>query len=129
MSGRGVMTSRTSVSPKSTIDCSRARSSRSIRFCSSPASDAVGRLARALLRGPRRRVLALAPAVDDQPDERAGQRMQEAGGEIERRQQELERLLGVVPHDEERQHVLEEQDEHRDKQQQHPDARKSPRIR
>ena len=38
MSGRGVMTSRTSVSPKSTIDCSSRRSSRSISPCSSPAS-------------------------------------------------------------------------------------------
>ena len=38
MSGRGVMTSRTSVAPKSTIDCSSRRSSRSMRPCSSPAS-------------------------------------------------------------------------------------------
>ena len=90
--------------------------------------DAVGRLARALLGGARDRVLALAPAVDDQADERAGQRVQEAGGKIERRQQELEGLLGVAAHDEERQHVLEEQDEHRHEQQQHPDRGKALRA-
>ncbi len=51
--------------------------------------------------------------------------MQEAGGKIERRQEELESLLGVVAHDEERQDVLEQQDEHRHEQQQHPDGGKA----
>ncbi len=51
--------------------------------------------------------------------------MEEPGGEVERRQQDLERLLGIAPHDEQRQHVLEHQDEDRHEQQQHPDRRKT----
>ena len=130
MSGRGVMTSRTRVPPKSTIDCSSARSSRSIRFVLLRRLGAVGGLGlRSSALGAGGRVLALAPAVDDQAHERPGQRVEEARGEIERRQQELEHLLGVAPDDEQRQHVLEEQDEHRDEQQQHRRSTRSPPSR
>ena len=86
----------------------------------------VRRFPRAFFRAVARRcILPLPPAVDDQPHEGAGQRVEEPGGEVERRQQELERLLGIAPHDEERQHVLEDKDEDRHEEQQHPDRRKA----
>ncbi len=75
------------------------------------------------------RDFALTPAVDNQAHQRSGERVEEAGGEIERRQQDLERLLRVLADDEERQHVLEEQHEHGDAQQQHPDRREAFRSR
>ena len=97
MSGRGVMTSRTSVSAK--IDD---------RLQERPflALDEVGLFAclsawrtspPVFFRTVRdNRTVAFPPAVDGQPDERAGQRMQESGGEIERRQEQLEHFLWVA---------------------------------
>ena len=55
--------------------------------------------------------------------------MEEARGDIERRQQHLEHALRVAAHDEQREHVLADEDEDRDEQQQHPDrleARSAP---
>ena len=96
MSGRGVMTSRTSVSPKSTTD-------RSSRF-SSPDSRGrrlVGGRALAV----RRRTVAAAPSRDiarGPADDERGERAQDVGDRRERRQQQLEQPLGRPAHDERR---------------------------
>ena len=109
MSGRGVITSRTSVPPKSTIDCSSA-ALLPLDQALLLAGFEVG--VRRLPAPPPRGVAAgcvraaRAAASDDQPDQRAGQRMQEPRGDVERRQQHCSARSGLLPHDQHRQHVL-----------------------
>ena len=73
------------------------RSSRSIRFGSSLSSTPLAASpSRSSATLPFAATLALTPAVDNQAHQRPGERVEEAGGEIERRQQDLERLLRVL---------------------------------
>jgi hypothetical protein len=51
--------------------------------------------------------------------------VEEPRGEVERRQENLERFFRIAPHDQQRQHVLEHEDEDRNEQQQHPNLRKA----
>ena len=88
MSGRGVITSRTSVSPKSTMDCSSRRSSPSIRPCPARPSRctafaaSLGLRRRAVVR--RRRARA-GRSRGDQPHERSRSAgASDAGDDVER---------------------------------------------
>ena len=128
MSGRGVMTSRTSVSPKSTIDSSSRRSSRSMRPSCSPASryacaaspsassssgvsasdeaDACRSRRSVAMMPTRSSVIGLSGARDD----------------LERRQQRDQHALGIVPDDQQRNQVLEQPEEAGNRQQQHQEV-------
>ena len=89
----------------------------------------VRRFPRVRIRGRRRAAvgfhLRAARIGRDDAHQAAGQRVQEACGHVERRQQHLEHPLGIAPDDQERKQVLAEQDEHRDEEQQHPDRLES----
>ncbi len=124
-SGRGVMTSRTSVSPKSTIDWMSRRSSRSMRPSCSPASryacaaSPVSSWPSACLLGLHGAGVARRAQRRDQADQ--GQRDRPDGPleQLERGQQPNQDLLGVAPHDQQRQQVLEHDEEPGHRQQQH----------
>jgi hypothetical protein len=77
--------------------------------------------ARLLLRAGRRRQCRTFRTIPHQPPQRRRQRAEEPDAELEGRQQYFEHTLRILTDDEQRQHVLEEQDEYRHEQQQHPD--------
>ena len=125
MSGRGVITSRTTVSVKSTIDCSSSRPSSSeivaLRLARPSGAAACG--------APRRAVGAvrqLAPRADDVEDASAVTGVSSRASGVKHRQQDVEHRFGIAPHDEHRQQVLADDDERdeRDDERRRPSRRR-----
>ncbi len=111
MSGRGVITSRTTVSVKSTTDWSSSRPSSSEMLPSSATgSGAPGAAACEPLPAPpgdslRSRRCPMTPMRIER------QRAQQPGQRVEHRQQHVEHAFGVRPHDQHRHQVLARRDE------------------
>ena len=128
MSGRGVITSRTSVSPKSTMLCSSRRSSPSMMpFLLAgrrgrPSSTSLGFLGRVVVGdgvpAPRRRATVRAVQRVTGPSS--------PGDRAERRQQQLEHPLGIAADDQQRQQQLADDHERRRRSTMTSDQRSAP---
>ena len=109
MSGRGVITSRTSVSPKSTMLCSSRRSSPSmIPSCSAAVEIRLAGIARLLVRlvvGWRRATIGRV-VIDTPARSNHVMGAKRPGDRRERRQQQLQHALGIAADDEQRQQEL-----------------------
>src|SRR5918993_905226 len=103
MSGRGVITSRTMVSVKSTIDCSSSRPSASeiAPSASDSPSPAFSSLASAAPPP-----LAASRSRPDHADHCGGHRPQRPDDGVKHREQDVEDRFRIAPDDQHRQHVL-----------------------
>ncbi len=77
-----------------------------------------------------RRIGALAPALrGDELHQRSGQRVEESGDDIERRQEHLEHALRIAAHDQQRQHVRTDEYEQGEEDKQQADRLAARRAR